>query len=409
MSIAPYIRYLHLNGAGVRCDAVPTLRYTDVEVFTVQPDLISLISALPNLEALSHQMPIYGALRLTAPYMLALMTSSIKHVALRGILCSSEEVYRLQSEGDFSWPAETLIIKVHWQIPHGHPDTIVPSVLITSCSKTLTRLTLDSWSAMAFFTEPGNSFPALHTVHLDPTPGRIPSPAPVIHGHPVLSTLYSTIACRVESIPILRRYTSSTYANGELLIDNLKRNSQLESISILADDEEYFHDIFATKLINTICQMPQLRSLSLEGEMSGGMCVDALQSIASISTLQNLQLWGPLVWLELYECMVSGNMQALQWLSIGDDLAHEYDLDWTMMTFPPHVLERVRTYRTLFTAELFAAALPSLQGCLFGAIPIEIINGKAHALLARPCSEKEMNQLWDHSMTTTDTHLWHWD
>jgi len=417
LAIAPYVRYLQLHGAGVRCDANDALDNQGFEVFEVQPSLVSLIPTLTNLEAISHRMLDEDALLLTAPYMLALMKSSIKHIALRGILCSPDEVYKLQREANLPWPVETLIIKAHWAAFHGHPDTKVPSILMTSCFKTLRRLTLDSSNAIDLFTESGNHFPALHTVHLDPTLGRDPSPTSVIRGHPVLSALHSTIACRVESIPTLRRYTCSIrFGNedAEILVDNLKRNSQLESFSITADQDICFQEIYLTILINTLCQMPKLRALSPDGEMSEGFCVEALQSIASMSMLQNLQLWGPVSWLELFQCMQSGCMQSLEWLSVGTDIDYGHATDSFSMPYPTPPLpaeasRRIDMYRTLFEAELFASVLPALRGCILGAMPVQITNGRARALMSRNCTEEEVNQLWDHSLTSTPTHLWHWD
>ena len=409
-AIAPYIRYLHLYGAGVRCN---TGENEAIDEFSVQDDLVSLISTLTNLEVLSHRMPNSSALRLTTPYMLALMRSTVKHVALRGVLCSPSEVDKLQLDGGWLWPVETHILIAHWETSFDHPDTVVPSVLVNSCSKTLKQLALDFWDALDFFTESGNSFPALRAVHLDPTLGNSNSSTLVLRGHPVLSSLYSTLLCRLESISTLKRYACSIRLldDPERLIDNLKRNPQLESLSITGDEDLCFpDDTIPMTLIDTICRMPQLRALGWEGDVSA-LGVKELQSIASMSMLQNLQLLGPLPWLELRKCMESGCMQALQWLSVGGDLGH----DQTTSSFrvsrplPARILKRIDTYRTLFEAELFAAALPSLQGCMMGAMAIKITNGKAQALVARPCSETEINRLWDHILSSTDTHLWHWD
>ena len=130
--------------------------------------------------------------------------------------------------------------------------------------------------------------------------------------------------------------------------------------------------------------------------------------------LQNLQLLGPLSWLDLRECIGPGSMQALEWLSIGIDPDYEDATDSFSMPYPTPPLPRaaytrIAMYRTLFEAELFAAVLPSLRGCIFDAMPIEIINGRARALMSRNCTVEEINQLWDHSLTSTPTHLWHWD
>jgi len=104
-------------------------------------------------------------------------------------------------------------------------------------------------------------------------------------------------------------------------------------------------------------------------------------------------------------------MQCLEWLSIGIDPDYEDATDSFSMPYPTPPLPRaayrkIDMYRTLFEAELFAAVLPALRGCIFDTMPIEIINGRARALMSRYCTGEEINQLWDHSLISTPTHLW---
>jgi len=70
-------------------------------------------------------------------------------------------------------------------------------------------------------------------------------------------------------------------------------------------------------------------------------------------------------------------------------------------------------FHLLNEAELFAAVLHSLRACMLGTPLSEIVDGKAQALLARPCMNHEagdeFDQLPDHTPSITDTHLWRLD
>lgn len=130
-AMATYIRYLHLKGGNPGCDTIQD-ENGEYVVFSVSEDLVSLIPTLVNLETLSHGIYDNHALRLTAPYMLALIKSTVKNVALQGVLFPDDEMEMLRSEGHLSWRLESLAIQSHCWL-----SNLVPTVLIRMCAETL--------------------------------------------------------------------------------------------------------------------------------------------------------------------------------------------------------------------------------------------------------------------------------
>jgi len=414
-SMASCVRYLHLKGGDFGCEHITGLDSHDKEVFSINPDLAAWIQTLNNLEALSYHMPALQALRLTASFMLALMRSSIKHVAFRGALFPNDEVHKLQSEGAVSWPVETLTIMSPWNIPKDHPENVVPSLLLRACSGTIKQLTLDCWNAFDLLTEQEITFPALEALYLDPTLGPGSNLTHVLNRQPALISLQTNEACAVNSISTLRRYACSinNTAEAQQVVQNLRWNPQVECLNIKLNEHMISDSSTPDLLINTISGMPQLRALRIEGYFPEDPSTERKQQIATMSLLQNLQLMGLSECLEFRNYIASGSMQSLEWLSIDCDdncvcetLADCFPIPTLL---PPHVWKRIDVYWHLFEAELYAALLPSLRGCILHNMPIAITDGKAQALCARACTHDEVDRLLDHNLSVIDMHLWHWD
>ena len=432
LEIAPYIRYLELVGGsvnhGVRLiPSAPTHRR-----FTVRDDLVAMIPQLINLETLSHSVQRHHEgprhiLYLTLPYLLALVRSPVKNLALTDVKFDLDEDELLEMGRQKSWSLESLIIKAPFF--HRLPPNIVPSAFIKLCSKTLRRLTLDCANASTLFSrKEGLSLPALRALYLDssqytdfldhPNPGDEFRLRTELMCPPSVRALRTTMMCILPSAPSVKRYASHIRSDDDLeqLSKNLDCNNQLESLDTVFEwYETYRHTVLMT-LINSISQLPCLQALRIDGAFGGRWITEATCSISAMSTLRHLHLLVPAIDPgDLHDPMRSGTLQKLEFLSV--DPEDSYDLTRyevpQISCLPSSVIDRISLYKLFNEVELFAAVLPSLRACILGTVPFKIVDGKARALLARPCTNDEagdeVDQLLDHTLSINNTHLWRLD
>lgn len=210
-------------------------------------------------------------------------------------------------------------------------------------------------------------------------------------------------------MPTLRRYACCIGSDGDLIcaLENLKRNPQLESLNLTFDENYLDHDSFPLLLIDAIRELLHLEALRLDGGFGGHLTIGGLRGIVAISSLKNLQLPMLFNYDEFRECIRTGSMQGLEWLSL-EYLSPLNQQPQLGLPAESHV-NGVISYSLGTQAELFAAILPSLRGCMLGNMAFKITNGEAGLLLAAPCGPDEYDQLLEHSLCITETHLWHWD
>ena len=432
LAIAPYIRYLELAGGSVNRGVRLAPSAPTHWGFSVRDDVVAMIPQLTNLETLSHSMQRHHAsprhiLYLTLPYLLALVRSSIKNLALADVKFDLEESELLEMRKQKPWYLESLIVKA--PVFHRLPPNIVPIVFIKLCSKTLQRLTLDCANALNLFSEKeGLSLPALRALYLDssqytdfldhPNPGDEFRLRTELMCPPSVRALRTTMMCILPSAPSVKRYASHIRSDDDLeqLSKNLDCNNQLESLDIVFEWYEPYRNTALMTLINSISQLPCLQALRIGGVCGGRWITEALCSISAMSTLRHLHLQVHAINPgDLRKSMRLGTLPKLEFLSVG--FLDAYDLRRyaipQVSRLPSPIIERISLYNLFNEAELFAAVLPSLRACVFGTIPLKIIGGKARALLARPCTNDEgsdeVDQLLDHTLSITQTHLWRLD
>ena len=432
LAIAPYIRYLELFGGSVNRGMRLVPSAPTHWGFSVRDDLVAMIPQLINLETLSHRMrtnheSTRHILYLTLPYVLALTRSPVKNLALADVRFDLTKFQLLKIRKQKSWRLESLIIKA--PMFHRLPPNIVPSVFIKLCSKTLKRLTLDCANALTLFSKKQRlSLPAIHALYLDssqytrfhgdPNPGDEFRLRTELMCPPAVRALRTTMACPVTSTPSMKRYASHIRSDDDLeqLAKNLGCNSQLESLNITFEWYAPWRDTVPMTLINSICQLPHLQALRIDGGFGGRWTKEALSLISAMSTLRHLHLLVRAIDPgDLRDSMRSGTLPNLEFLSVDPEDAYDlarYELP-QFSRLPSPIIERISLYNLFNEAELFAAVLPSLRACILGTIPFKIVDGKAQALLARPCANdeagNEIDQLLDHTLSIMDTHLWRLD
>jgi len=297
------------------------------------------------------------------------------------------------------------------------------------CSKTLQRLTLDCANALNLFSEKeGLSLPALRALYLDssqytdfldhPSPGDEFRLRTELMCPPSVRALRTTMMCILPSAPSVKRYASHIRSDDDLeqLSKNLDCNNQLESLDIVFEWYEPYRNTALMTLINSISQLPCLQALRIGGVCGGRWITEALCSISAMSTLRHLHLLvraiDPGI---LRDSIRLGTLQKLEFLSVDPEDAYDltrYEVP-QFSRLPNPIIERISLYNLFNETELFATVLPSLRACILGTVPFKIIDGKAQALLARSCANdeagNEIDQLLDHTLSITDTHLWRLD
>jgi len=432
LAIAPYVRYLELVGGSVNRGVRLVPSAPTHWGFSVRDDLVAMIPQLINLETLSHGMRTHHEgtrhiLYLTLPYVLALIRSPVKNLALADVRFDLTKFQLLEIGKQKSWRLESLIIKA--PMFHRLPPNIVPSVFIKLCSKTLKRLTLDCANALTLFSKKERlSLPAVHALyldssqytrfHLNPNPGDEFCLRTELMCPPAVRALRTTMACPVTSAPSMKRYASHIRSDNDLeqLSRNLGCNNQLESLNITFEWYAPWRNTVPVTLINPICQLPHLQALRIDGGFGGRWTKEAICSISAMSTLRHLHLLvraiDPGI---LRDSIRLGTLQKLEFLSVDPEDAYDltrYEVP-QFSRLPNPIIERISLYNLFNETELFATVLPSLRACILGTVPFKIIDGKAQALLARSCANdeagNEIDQLLDHTLSITDTHLWRLD